>query len=62
MSNFVKDGLARHKSKKEMVADLLDEIKDYIDRNNVDVAIPLLKWTKEKIELANRESIKKSKV
>ncbi|MGN7472428.1 type II toxin-antitoxin system PemK/MazF family toxin [Brevibacillus sp. SAFN-007a] len=48
--------MSRHISKRERVENLLEEIKNLIDRRNVDTAIPLLEWTKDKIVLAHQEA------
>jgi mRNA-degrading endonuclease toxin of MazEF toxin-antitoxin module len=53
----IKEGknLTRHISKQQQVKNLLTELENTINRNNVDLAIPLLEWTKEKINLSYRE-------
>lgn len=47
--------VAKHVSKQQQVKNLLSDLEKEINRNNVDLAIPLLEWTKEKIELSYRE-------
>ncbi|MHB8917043.1 MAG: type II toxin-antitoxin system PemK/MazF family toxin [Desulfocucumaceae bacterium] len=47
--------MPRHISKKDQVKILLSELENSIDKNNVDIAIPLLAWTKEKINLSYNE-------
>ncbi len=41
----------KHVSKKEQLENLLNEIKNKTNRTNVDSVLPLLEWTKSKIDL-----------
>jgi len=43
--------LNKHVSKKEQLENLLNEIKNKTNRTNVDSVLPLLEWTKSKIDL-----------
>ena len=47
--------MARHISKQQQVKNLLSDLETAINRNNVDIALPLLEWTKEKIDLSYRK-------
>lgn len=47
--------MARHISKQQLVNNILNDIQSGITRSNVDTAIPILNWTKEKIILAYQE-------
>lgn len=44
-----------HITKKEQINNVMNELKSCINRNNVDIALPLLKWTIEKIKLSFKE-------
>lgn len=50
--------MSRHFSKKEKVQDLLNDIQTSINRTNVDLALPILEWTFQKIALAHNEKIR----
>lgn len=50
--------MVKHISKQQQVKNLLTEIEKVISKNNVDIALPLLEWTKEKIDLSYKESIR----
>lgn len=53
--------MARHISKQQQVKNLLSDLETAINRNNVDIALPLLEWTKEKIDLSYREKTRVDK-
>lgn len=50
--------MPKHVSKQEQLKSLLKEIESSIDRTNVDTAIQLLHWTKDKIQLAQDEVVR----
>lgn len=52
--------MAKHVSKQQQVLDLINEIQAQINRQNVDCAIPLLRWTKEKLDLTYTELNRRS--
>lgn len=43
--------MAQYVSKQQQIINLLDELKNTVTKNNVDIAISILRWTKEKIQL-----------
>lgn len=51
-----------HVSKKQQVENLLNDIKAYTTKDNVDWVIPLLEWNKEKIQLIVSAEQKKKAV
>ncbi|AGK97697.1 type II toxin-antitoxin system PemK/MazF family toxin [Clostridium pasteurianum] len=53
--------MPKHISKKQIVDNLLTEITNIIDKSNVDTAMPILKWTKEKIILSHQEVLRNQK-
>lgn len=44
--------MARHITKQEQVNNIISDITSNINRGNVDIILPILKWTNEKIKLA----------
>jgi len=60
MNCFVRRNILmpRHVSKQQQVSNLLSDLKLFINRQNVDAAIPLLEWTKDKIDLSYNESVR----
>lgn len=53
--------MSKHISKQQQVKNLLKDLESTINRNNVDLALPILEWTKEKIELSFREKTRAAK-
>lgn len=47
--------MPRHISKKDQANIIISELKSDINRENVDFALPILKWTKEKLTLDIQE-------
>lgn len=47
--------MPKHISKQQQIKILLSEIEQDINRDNVDLALPILRWTKDKIDLSSKE-------
>ena len=50
--------MPRHISKRQQVQNLLADIEKAITRDNANIAIPILEWTKDKIDLSYREKVR----
>lgn len=52
----------RYVSKQQQVINLLEDVKNTITASNVDIAIPILKWTQEKIVLDTNEKNRQNRL
>lgn len=50
--------MSQHITKKEQIDNTIKELKSSINRNNVDVALPILNWSIEKIKLSFEENVR----
>lgn len=50
--------MAKYISKKEQVENTIENLKNIVNKQNSDIALPILKWTIEKIQLSYNEYLR----